>query len=108
MHLRWPESILQILRHELSRLMLTFLPAGFIATAIIATAIIRLEFATLGGILGRLALIVLVLALAVFLYRQFDPERGALRLFLLQHPTSMLTRACDIYGSPSQLPSLWR
>jgi potassium efflux system protein len=86
-HFRWPESSLQILRHELSRLMLTFLPAGFVATAII-----RLEFATLGGILGRLALIVLVLALAVFLYRLFDTKRGALRLFLLQHPTSMLAR----------------
>jgi potassium efflux system protein len=86
-HFRWPESSLQILRRGLGRLMLTFLPAGFVATAII-----RLESATLGGSLGRLALIVVALTLAVFLYRLFDPERGALRLFLAQHPTSMLAR----------------
>ena len=86
-HFGWPEASLKVLRRNLVRLMLTFLPAAFVALVAITY-----DRTTLGGGLGRLAFVIVLLALAAFFYRLFEPQRGALRVYLDRYPRSTLAR----------------
>ena len=86
-HFRWDTSSLQILRRQLVRLILTFLPAGFIAIIVI-----NQDSKMLGGVTGRLAIVFVLLTLALFSYRLFNPGRGALQIYLTRNPASMLAR----------------
>jgi potassium efflux system protein len=86
-HFRWDPTSLQLLRRQLIRLMLTFLPAGFIAVVVITQ-----EAKILGGGTGRLAIVVVLLALALFSYRLFNPRSGALQSYLLSNPNTLLAR----------------
>ena len=86
-HFRWPKESLQTLRHELRRLMLTFLPAAFVAVLVINHSI-----ALFGGGLGRLSFALMMLSLMVFFYRLFGPNQKALQPFLERHPNGTLAK----------------
>ncbi|MDT8387353.1 MAG: mechanosensitive ion channel [Thiogranum sp.] len=86
-HFRWPDRSLRQLRRGVASLMLTMLPAGFVALTVIT-----IESQTMGGGLGRLAFVIVLIALAVFFYRMFDPARGVLRPYMDHNPHSPLTR----------------
>ncbi|HED19038.1 MAG TPA: mechanosensitive ion channel [Gammaproteobacteria bacterium] len=86
-HFRWPKESLQALRHELRQLMLTFLPAAFVAVAVINHSV-----ASFGGGLGRFSFALMMLSLMVFFYRLFGPNQKTLRPFLARHPDGTLAR----------------
>jgi potassium efflux system protein len=86
-HFRWPEASLAVLRRNLVRLMLTFLPAAFVALVAITY-----DRPTMGGGLGRLAFVIVLLTLAAFFYRLFEPRRGVLHLYLDRQPRSTAAR----------------
>jgi potassium efflux system protein len=91
-HFRWPKESLQALRHELRRLILTFLP-----TAFVAVAVINHSLASFGGGLGRLSFALMMLSLMVFFYRLFGPNQKTLRQFLASHPNGTLARTRVIW-----------
>jgi len=86
-HFRWPEASLARLRQALFRLTVVLPPTGFVAVLVITSD-------ALGGVvgLGRLALIVVLIALAMFLYPLFDPRQGVLVPFMTRHPRGTLAR----------------
>jgi potassium efflux system protein len=86
-HFRWPADSLKMLRRELSKLMPIFLP-----TAFIALFVINLDSAALGGGVGRLAIVIILLALGMFFYRLFDPAKGVLKPYLARHEQSLFAR----------------
>jgi len=86
-HFRWPRDSLLALRHELRRLMFTFLPTAFVAVLVINHSI-----AAFGGGLGRLAFALMMLSLMQFFYRLFGANQAALRPFLERHPEGTLAR----------------
>ena len=86
-HFRWPEPSLKLLRRELDRLMVIFLPASFITVTII-----ELNPVTVGGGQGKLAYALAVGALAFFLYRVLHPSKGVLGRFLRENPKRLLGR----------------
>ncbi len=86
-HFRWPEASLALLRRQLRWLMIVFLPATFVAVVLIT-----FDVTTLGGGLGRVAFVVMMIALSMFFYRVLDPENGVLRDFYASQPSSALTR----------------
>ena len=86
-HFRWDAHSLQLLRRQLIRLMLTFLPSVFIAVIVI-----NQDSKILGGATGRLAIVIVMLALALFSYRLFNPVNGALQTYLTRNPNTMLAR----------------
>ncbi|HHH44552.1 MAG TPA: mechanosensitive ion channel [Gammaproteobacteria bacterium] len=86
-HFRWPRDSLLALRHELRRLMFTFLPSAFVAVLVINHSI-----AAFGGGLGRLAFALMMLSLMIFFYRLFGANQAALRPFLERHPEGTLAR----------------
>ena len=93
-HFRWPRESLQALRHELRRLMFTFLPAAFVAVVVINHSI-----AAFGGGLGRLSFALMMLSLMVFFYRMFGPNQKTLQPFLASHPNGTLARTRFIWLS---------
>jgi len=93
-HFRWPRESLQALRHELRRLMFTFLPAAFVAVVVINHSI-----AAFGGGLGRLSFALMMLSLMVFFYRMFGPNQKTLQPFLANHPNGTLARTRFIWLS---------
>jgi potassium efflux system protein len=86
-HFRWPEQSLTMLRHQLNRLTLTFIPAVFLA-------VLTLNLTTLktGAGIERLAFVLVLTTLALFFYRLFVPRRGALQPYMSHKPTSLFTR----------------
>ncbi|MDX1697814.1 MAG: mechanosensitive ion channel, partial [Thiohalobacterales bacterium] len=86
-HFRWPAQSVELLRRELAKLMLVFLP-----TAFIALFVINLDSAALGGGIGRLAIVIILLALGMFFYRLFDPGKGPLKLYMRRHGKSLFAR----------------
>ncbi|MBT8122538.1 MAG: mechanosensitive ion channel protein MscS, partial [Gammaproteobacteria bacterium] len=86
-HFRWPAHSLLMLRRELSKLMLIFLP-----TAFIALFVIYLDSAALGGGVGRLAIVIILLALGMFFYRLFEPVKGVLNAYLARHEQKLFAR----------------
>ena len=86
-HFRWPAHSLELLRRELTILMLIFLPTAFIALFVIYH-----DSAALGGGVGRLAIVIILLALGKFSYRLFEPAKGALKTYLARHEKSLFAR----------------
>ncbi len=86
-HFRWPEPALQALRRSLFRLMVVFLP-----TAFVARTIVTIDTPTMGGGLGRLGFIIVLVSIALFFYRLFNPRRGVLAPVMASHPKGPLYR----------------
>lgn len=86
-HFRWDSHSLQLLRRMLVRLMLTFLPAAFIAIIVI-----NQESRIMGGGTGRVIIVFILLILALFSYRLFHPRHGALQAYLTRNPGTLLAR----------------
>ncbi len=86
-HFRWPASGCQALRKQFGILMVTFLPAGFLAVVTIYHTA-----AGYGGGLGRLAFVLIMFSLSYFFYRLFGPRQTTLADFRRRHPSSLLAR----------------
>ncbi len=86
-HFRWPEPALQALRRSLFRLMAVFLP-----TAFVARTIVTIDTPTMGGGLGRLGFIIVLVSIALFFYRLFNPRKGVLAPVMASHPKAPLYR----------------
>jgi len=86
-HFHWPEGSTKALRYQLRILMITFLPAG-----LVAITITHFSSAEFGSGLGRLAFVVLVMALSYFFYRLFSPNQTTLQDVLERNPGSALAR----------------
>jgi potassium efflux system protein len=86
-HFRWSHHSIEILRREFSRLMLFYLPAAFVAITLV-----NYDEHAVTGAIGRLAIVILQLALAVFFYHMFEPRKGALKWYLERHKGSLLYR----------------
>jgi potassium efflux system protein len=76
-HFRWPDSSLRLLRTELNRLTWAFLP-----TALIARVAANFDPLHMGGVLGRLSLLIALGALSFSLYRLLHPVGGVLAGYL--------------------------
>lgn len=86
-HFRWPEQSLTMLRRQLARLMITFLPAVFLAVLTL-----NLKALPTGAGIERLAFVLVLTTLALFFYRLFAPGQGALHSYMARKPTSPFTR----------------
>ncbi|MEA2092970.1 MAG: mechanosensitive ion channel, partial [Pseudomonadota bacterium] len=87
MHFRWDAHSLKLLRRLLIRFMFSFLPILFIAVIVISQ-----DSKLLGGGLGRLLIIFVLVTLALFSFRLFNPRRGALLPYQKRYPKSPLSR----------------
>ena len=87
MHFRWSHHSIEILRREFSRLMVFYIPAGFVAITLV-----NYDEHAVTGAVGRLAIIIVQLALAVFFYHMFEPRKGALKWYLERHKGSLQYR----------------
>jgi potassium efflux system protein len=72
-HLQWPEPAARRLRVELGRLLWVFIPAN-----LVGRLAMDLNPVATGGIVARLALLLVAVAIAVFFYRVFHPRCGVL------------------------------
>jgi len=72
-HFKWSTKIVEGLRHELFRLIFTFLPILFITVLLVSKG----ESSINGG-LGRLSLIFTIITFTVFFYRLIKPKTGLL------------------------------
>jgi len=86
-HFKWPESSLSLLRKELHRFTLIAMISAFVA--MVAARVAPL---TQGGALAIFAFLVLLIALAFFLFQTLHPRRGAFHIYLDRHPRATLTR----------------
>ncbi len=86
-HFRWSRHSLSILQREFVRLMMFYLPAGFVVVTLV-----NFDAAALAGAVGRVAIIVAQLALAVFFYHVFEPKNGALKWYFTRHKHTLLYR----------------
>ena len=86
-HFRWPPHSLKALRRELRRLMLIFLPTTFVALLVI-----NIDSAVLGGSIGRMAFVIVLLALGMFFYRLFEPAHGVFNTYLIRHDKTLFAR----------------
>jgi len=86
-HFKWPEPTLSLLRKELHRFILIAMISAFVAMLSVRVAPV-----TQGGALAILAFIVLLVALAFFLFQVLNPGRGTFHQFLERHPKSALAR----------------
>lgn len=86
-HLRWPEPATHQLRVELGRLLWVFIPAN-----VVGRLAIDLNPQHTGGVVGRLALLLVTLAVAVFFYRVFHPTRGVVAHLRRQANPALLFR----------------
>ena len=85
-HLGWNPSTTEQLRFRARRLMLIFLPSGFIILASVTY-----DPAALAGGLSRLFLVIVMLALAWFFAQILAPSRGVLKEFYVTNPGNPLT-----------------
>ena len=86
-HFRWPEASLALLRKELRRLTLIAMIAGF--TSMVS---VRVAPITQGGALAIISFVVLLSALAFFLYQVLHPSKGAFHVHLQEHENTLLAR----------------
>jgi potassium efflux system protein len=86
-HFRWSNHSIEILQREFTRLIMIYLPAGFIAITLVSYD----EHAVTGAV-GRFALIIVQLSLAVFFYHLFEPRNGVLKWYYARHSNSLLNR----------------
>jgi potassium efflux system protein len=86
-HFRWPQPALKALRRSILRLMLVFLPTAFVSLTISG-----IDTPTMGGGLGRLGFVIVLFAIALFLYRLFEPNKGVLAPVMAKRHKSALYR----------------
>lgn len=86
-HFRWPADILAVLRRQIRWLTGVLVPAAFVVQ--VARWDPEHDFE---NSLGRLALLVGLLALTLFLHRVFHPDQGALAPFYAKHRQQLLGR----------------
>ncbi len=86
-HFRWSGPVVATLRRSFDRLILVVVPVGFVASAVY-----HHRDPAYSGSLGRLALILLLVAFAVFFARALHPGHGALRNLLKADPEGWLNR----------------
>ena len=86
-HFKWSDELIQGLRKEMGRLMLTFLPILFITSLLIA----RGE-ASMNGGLGRLFLLLTLVTIALFFYRLLKPDTGYLSSVAKRNPPAFLAK----------------
>lgn len=91
-HLQWPEPAARGLRVELGRLLWVFIPAN-----LVGRLAMDLNPVTTGGVVARLALLLVSLAIAVFFYRVFHPRRGVLAHLRQQPNPALLFRLQPIW-----------
>jgi len=82
-HFRWSGASLKLLRHELNRLLAVFLPAY-----IVAMAASNVE----SGTVVKLAFVVAIGSLALFLYQVLHPTKGALQAIFRQRADPKINR----------------
>lgn len=87
LHYQWRTQTRKLLRRQMLRLRLLAVPAGLLV--LLGE---RLAQPALRATVGRLAFIVLSLALAAFLWRTVHPQRGAPAGYLAERPTSKAWR----------------
>jgi potassium efflux system protein len=85
-HFGWSPSSTEQLRHQIRRLMVVFLPTGFMLIASITY-----DPAALAGGLSRLLFVIVLGALAWFFGQVLSPGRGALSEYYAARPKSLLT-----------------
>jgi potassium efflux system protein len=86
-HFHWPGQSLSMLRRQLLRLTITFLPAVFLAVLTL-----NLSALPTGAGIERLAFVLVLVTLALFFYRLFSPGQGPLQSYMARNPTSLFTR----------------
>lgn len=86
-HYHWPDSSLNLFRKELHRFTLIAIISAFVA---MVSA--RVEPVSQGGALAIIAFMVLLIALAFFLFQTLHPKRGAFHEYLIRNPRSTLAR----------------
>jgi potassium efflux system protein len=86
-HFKWSDELINGLRKEMWRLIITFIPIIFITAILIS----RGESSINGG-LGRLFLIFTLLTFAIFYYRMMKPKNGFLSAVAENNPTSFFAR----------------
>ena len=86
-HFRWPEQSLSILRRQLVRLTVTFLPAVFLAVLTL-----NLSALPTGAGIERLAFVLVLTTLALFFYRLFSPGQGPLQFYMTSNTRSLFSR----------------
>jgi potassium efflux system protein len=93
-HFRWSGPVLAILRRSFDRLILVIVPIGFVASTIY-----HHRNPAYSGSLGRLSLVLLLVAFALFFARVLHPERGALMNLLKAAPEGWLNRTRRLWYS---------
>ncbi len=91
-HFRWPSDVLARLRRSFGSLVYLLLPIAFVAQLIHHT-----DDVPLAGSLGRLTVLVLSLALAVFFAYLLHPRNGALQHLLAERPTGWANRTRKLW-----------
>jgi potassium efflux system protein len=93
-HLQWPEPVAHRLRVELGRLLWVFIPAN-----LIGRLALDLNPEITGGIVARLALLLVTLSLAWFLYQVFHPRRGVLTHLRRQPDAALFFRLQPLWST---------
>ena len=86
-HFHWPEQSLVMLRRQLMRLTITFLPTVFLAVLTL-----NLSALPTGAGIERLAFVLVLASLAVFFYRLFLPGQGPLQFYMTSNSRSLFNR----------------
>jgi potassium-dependent mechanosensitive channel len=86
-HFRWPADALARLRRSFDWLAYLLLPVGFVALVIYNS-----DDATHAGSLGRMAVLLLLVGIAIIFARLLHPRAGPLRAFLAGNPRSLANR----------------
>jgi potassium efflux system protein len=86
-HFGWSETNLELLRRELARLMVIYLPFLFVTLTVYNLGPVTFDWA-----LGKLIFVGLVLALGFFFFRVLHPKRGVVQNYLSQHPKVLPVR----------------
>lgn len=82
-HFKWSNTIINGLRSEMLRLMITFLPVLFITALLISKG-----DASVNSGLGRVSLIMTLITFLIFFYRLLKPKTGLLHSIVDQNPNS--------------------
>lgn len=105
-HFNWPQTSLSIISRNMRWLMFVLLPMAFVVSALEYSDIDPLQDS-----LGRLAFIVGLVALALFMHRVLRPKRGALAETYLRNPLRFSSRLQNVWhaigvGAPIVLTAL--
>jgi potassium efflux system protein len=86
-HFRWHEQSLMMLRRQLIRLTITFVP-----TVSFAVLTLNLSALPTGAGIERLVFVLVLASLALFFYHLFSPGQGPLQFYMTSNPTSLFSR----------------